>query len=70
MGGIANTKSYTIRNSETGDRATVIAALPKGTDLDAYLAGASKRFDWTAWAEKRANMNKIRVGQQKQQKRK
>ena len=37
MGSIANTKSYTIRNPETGDHASVIAALPKGTDVDAYL---------------------------------
>ncbi len=70
MGSIPNTKSYTIRNPETGDQATIVAALPKGADLDAYLTGASKRFDWAAWAEQKANVNKVRVGQQKQQKRK
>ena len=70
MGSIANTRSYQITNPETGDRASVIAVLPKGADLDAYLAGAAKRFDWKAWADQRANVNKVRVGQQKQVKRK
>ncbi len=68
--GIPNAKRYTIQNPETGDRATVVAVLPKGADLDAYLADASKRFDWNDWAEKKATLNKVRVGQQKQVKRK
>jgi hypothetical protein len=70
MGSIANTKSYQITNPDTGDRASVIAVLPKGADLDAYLAGAAKRFDWKAWSDQKASVNKIRVGQQKQVKRK
>lgn len=67
---IPNAKRYSIENPETGDRATVVAVLPKGADIDAYLADASKRFDWKEWSEKRASLNKIRVGQQKQVKKK
>ena len=68
--GIANAKRYTIENPESGERATVVAVLPKGADLDAYLAAASKRFDWQAWADQKATLNKVRVGQQKQVRRK
>jgi hypothetical protein len=70
MSSIANTKSYQITNPETGERASVIAVLPKSADLDAYLDGAAKRFDWKAWSDQRASVNKVRVGQQKQVKRK
>jgi len=63
-------KQYTIRHPETGERATVVAVVPKGADLDAYLADATKRFDWQGWAEHKALVNKVRVGQQKQQRRK
>jgi len=68
--GIANTRSYKIEHPETGETATVVAVLPKGADLDAYLADASKRFDWKAWADQKATLNKVRVGQQKQVRRK
>ncbi len=68
--GIANVKRYSIENPETGERAVVAAVLPKSVDLDAYLADASKRFDWKAWADQKATLNKVRVGQQKQVRRK
>jgi len=64
--GIPNVKRYAIEHPETGDRAMVAAILPKGADIDAYLADATKRFDWTAWEEQRASLSKVRVGQQKQ----
>ena len=64
--GIPNVKRYSISHPETGDRATVAAVLPRGADLDAYLADATKRFDWKAWDEQKASLNKVRVGQQKQ----
>jgi hypothetical protein len=70
MASIPNTKSYQITHPETGERASIVAVLPKGADLDAYLAGAAKRFDWKAWADQKASVNKVRVGQQKQVKRK
>ena len=63
---IANAKRYTIEHPDSGETATVVAVLPKGADLDAYLSDASKRFDWDAWAEQKASLNKVRVGQQKQ----
>ena len=68
--GIANAKRYTIEHPESGERATVVAVLPKGADLDAYLTAASKRFDWQAWSDQKATLNKVRVGQQKQVRRK
>lgn len=63
---IPNTKRYTITNPNGADRATVVAVLPKGTDVNAYLKDAAKRFDWKAWEEMKASQSKIRVGQQKQ----
>lgn len=45
-----------------------MAVLPKGADQDAYLAEASKRFDWKAWQEQQQKHFKVRVGQQKQKK--
>ena len=64
--GIPNVKKYRITHPESGERATVVAVLPKNTDVNAYLADASKRFDWKAWEERKATLNKVRVGQQKQ----
>ena len=45
-----------------------MAMLPKGTDVDTYIADATKRFDWKAWSEHQQKQFKIRVGQQKQKK--
>ena len=66
---IPNARKYSIYHPETGDRATVVAVLPKGVDVPAYLADATKRFDWKAWDDQKASLKKIRVGQQKQRKR-
>ena len=68
--GIPNVKRYRIINHETNDMATVMALLPRGTDVPAYLADASKRFDWGAWRNMQAASFKVRVGQQKQAKKK
>ncbi|MBI1358043.1 MAG: hypothetical protein GC160_27230 [Acidobacteria bacterium] len=67
---IPNVKNYTIQHPQTGERATVSAVLPKGSDVKAYLADAAGRFDWKAWSDQKATLNKVRVGQQKQVKRK
>ncbi len=45
-----------------------MAVLPKGADVDQYLADASKRFDWKGWEEMQQKQFKVRVGQQKQKK--
>ena len=68
--GIPNTKKYRIRNPGGPEVATIVAVLPKGANVDAYLADAAKRFDWNAWKESLASNQKIRVGQQKQKKKK
>lgn len=66
---IPNTRKFSIYRPETGERATIVAVLPKGTDVKAYLADATKRFDWQAWEEQKATLKKVRVGQQKQRRR-
>jgi hypothetical protein len=65
---IPNARRFRISNSETGQEATIVAVLPKGTDVDSYLKEASGRFDWKAFAEAQQRQFKIRVGQQKQKK--
>jgi hypothetical protein len=65
---IPNAKKYQIRRPNSADIATIVAVLPKDADVNAYLADASKRFDWKAYDDQRASMNKVRVGQQKQRK--
>ncbi len=61
-------KRFRIQNPETGQIATIMAVLPKGTDQDAYVADAVKRFDWKGWQESQQKHFKVRVGQQKQKK--
>lgn len=66
---IPNVKRFRINAPDgSGESATLMAVLPKGTDVDAYLADAAKRFDWKAWREQKASQFKVRVGQQKQKK--
>jgi hypothetical protein len=64
---IPNVKRYKI-TAPDGDVATVMAVLPKDADIDAYLKDASSRFDWKGHKEAKANVFKVRVGQQKQKK--
>jgi hypothetical protein len=65
--GIPNVKRLRITGPE-GQQATLMAVLPKGADLQAYVEDAGKRFDWKAWQEVQQKQFKIRVGQQKQKK--
>jgi hypothetical protein len=64
---IPNVKRYRITGPD-GDFATIMAVLPRDADVDAYLKDASSRFDWKGHKEAKANVNKVRVGQQKQKK--
>jgi len=64
---IPNARRFKLTGPE-GQSASLVAVLPKGTDIDAYVADASKRFDWKAWGEAQQKQFKIRVGQQKQKK--
>ncbi|MBM3752572.1 MAG: hypothetical protein FJW38_01155 [Acidobacteria bacterium] len=65
---IPNVKRFRIASPDGKDYATLMACVPKGTDLNKYLQEASARFDWKSWQEQRASMFKVRVGQQKQKK--
>ncbi len=65
---IPNVRRLRITNPENGQQATLMAVLPKGTDIDVYIKEASSRFDWKAWGEAQAKQFKVRVGQQKQKK--
>jgi len=47
---------------------TVMAVLPKGEDVNAYLAEVVARHDHKAFQESKQQRFKIRVGQQKQRK--
>ncbi len=49
---------------------TLMAVLPKDANVDAYLAEAVSRHDHKAFTDAKAQMNKVRVGQQKQVKKK
>ena len=65
--GIPNVKRFRITNPENpAEVATVMAVLHRNEDVNAYLADASKRFDWKAWRESQTVHYKVRVGQQKQ----
>jgi hypothetical protein len=47
---------------------TLMAVLPKDANVDGYLEDAVKRHDHKAFQDAKAQMSKIRVGQQKQKK--
>ena len=64
---IPNVRRFRI-TGPTGQQATLMAVVPKGADVDQYLADASKRFDWKAWEDMQQKQFKVRVGQQKQKK--
>ncbi len=65
---IPNVRRLRITNSDTGLQATIMAVLPKGSDVNAYLQEATVRFDWKGYTEAQAKQFKVRVGQQKQKK--
>ncbi len=65
---IPNVRRLRITNPDSGLQATIMAVLPKGSDVDAYLKEATGRFDWKAYSDGQAKQFKVRVGQQKQKK--
>ena len=65
---IPNVRRFRITSPDGGQVATVMAVLPKGADVDLYVADAAKRFDWKAYSEAQLKQFKVRVGQQKQKK--
>jgi hypothetical protein len=50
------------------DNFTLMAVLPKDANVDSYLADAVSRHDHKAFSDAKAQMSKVRVGQQKQKK--
>ncbi len=66
--GIPNARRFKISSPDGTQTATVVAVLPKGADVDAYLADVRGRYDWKAHAEMIQRQFKVRVGQQKQKK--
>lgn len=65
---IPNVRRLRINHPDGAQHATVMAVLPKGADIDAYLKDVVSRFDWKAHSEAQAKQFKVRVGQQKQKK--
>ncbi len=47
---------------------TLMAVVPKGSDVQAYLSDAVARHDHKAYQEAKQQHFKVRVGQQKQRK--
>ncbi len=66
--GIPNVKRFRPYCPECKENFTLMAVLPKGADVDAYLADAVARHDHKAYQEAKASHYKVRVGQQKQRK--
>ncbi len=66
---IPNVKRYRIQSPDGKYSATIKAVLPKGADVNAYLADAVQRHDWAAHEDAQKLHTKVRVGQQKQKKR-
>jgi len=52
------------------DNFTLMAVLPTNANVDAYLTEAVARHDHKAFSDAKTAMNKVRVGQQKQVKKK
>ena len=66
--GVPNARRFKILSPDGTQTATVVAVLPKGADVDAYVADVRSRYDWKAHAEMVQRQFKVRVGQQKQKK--
>lgn len=67
---IPNVKRFRPYCPTCSDTFTVMAVLPSGANVDAYLHDAVARHDHKAFTDAKAAMNKVRVGQQKQVKKK
>ena len=65
---IPNVKRFRITSPDGTATATLMAVLPRNADVDAFIQGASARYDWKAHKDAQAAQHKVRVGQQKQKK--
>ncbi|HXA49130.1 MAG TPA: hypothetical protein VNV86_02430, partial [Candidatus Acidoferrum sp.] len=67
---IPNVKRFRPFCPTCNDSYTLMAVLPKDADVDKYLAEAVARHDHKAFEDSKQLHKKVRVGQQKQQKKK
>jgi hypothetical protein len=67
---IPNVKRFRPFCPTCNDSYTLMAVLPKDADVDKYLAEAIARHDHKAFEDSKQLHKKVRVGQQKQQKKK
>lgn len=67
---IPNVKRFRPFCPTCNDNFTLMAVLPREASVDSYLADAVARHDHKAFADAKVAMTKVRVGQQKQQKKK
>jgi len=67
--GIPNVKRFRPFCPECGEHFTLMAVLPKNTDVNAYIAEAVARHDHKAYQESKVQHFKVRIGQQKQRRR-
>ena len=67
---IPNVKRFRPFCPVCNDSYTLMAVLPQGASVDQYLADAVQRHDHKAFADAKTLHTKVRVGQQKQQKKK
>jgi hypothetical protein len=68
--GIPNVKRFRPFCPTCNDNFTLMAVLPKETDVDQYLTDAVARHDHKAFQDAKVQQFKVRVGQQKQVKKK
>ena len=67
---IPNVKRFRPFCPTCNDHFTLMAVLPQQANVDSYLADAVSRHDHKAFTDAKSAMNKVRVGQQKQVKKK
>ena len=67
---IPNVKRFRPFCPTCNDSFTLMAVLPTNANVDAYLTDAVSRHDHKAFTEAKAAMDTVRVGQQKQVKKK
>jgi len=67
---IANVKRFRPFCPTCNDNFTIMAVLPREANVDAYLTDVVSRHDHKAFMDAKNAMFKVRVGQQKQVKKK
>jgi hypothetical protein len=67
---IANVKRYRPFCPTCNDNFTIMSVLPREANVDAYLSDVVSRHDHKAFQDAKNAMFKVRVGQQKQVKKK